>query len=304
MDGRYKRSVALTSKRSQNGSGMTWRSFKIGIVAPAGRIEPALADAVMAQADAQFGTRVTLHFHPQCFLCHGHFAGDDAARADAFVEIANDPGFDALWVARGGYGANRIAQSAIDRLNDAARAKTYLGYSDAGFLLAGLYRAGFANLAHGPVAADITRDGGTAAIARALNFLVMRDGGTLEPSITPDAPNAAFNMTILSNLLGTPLEPDLSGHVLMLEEVAEYMYRIDRTLFHITSNANIRKVAGIRLGRCSAIPENDPDFVQTDEQVMRHWCAVSGIAYLGRADIGHDAQNKIVPFGRWNPATA
>ncbi|NIQ94200.1 MAG: LD-carboxypeptidase, partial [Desulfuromonadales bacterium] len=48
---------------------------------------------------------VDLHFHPQCFLASGHFAGDDAARRQAFLDIANDAGFDALWFARGGYGS-------------------------------------------------------------------------------------------------------------------------------------------------------------------------------------------------------
>jgi len=76
------------------------------------------------------------------------------------------------------------------------------------------------------------------------------------------------------------------------------MYRIDRTLFHINSNAGIRQVAGIRLGRGSAIPPNELDFGQTEQEITRHWCAVSGIPYLGRADIGHDIDNKIVPFGR------
>jgi muramoyltetrapeptide carboxypeptidase len=76
------------------------------------------------------------------------------------------------------------------------------------------------------------------------------------------------------------------------------MYRIDRSLFHITSNPGIRKAAGIWLGRCSAIPPNDPDFGQTEEEVARHWCERSGIPYLGRADIGHDVDNKVVPFGR------
>jgi muramoyltetrapeptide carboxypeptidase len=70
---------------------------------------------------------------------------------------------------------------------------------------------------------------------------------------------AAFNMTVLSQLLGTPLQPDLGGHVLMLEEVGEAMYRIDRSLFHITSNADIRQVSGLMLGRCSITP-NEPDF--------------------------------------------
>ena len=84
----------------------------------------------------------------------------------------------------------------------------------------------------------------------------------------------------------------------MLEEVSEQLYRIDRALFHVTDNREIRKVAGIRLGRCSDIPPNDPQFGQSEEQMAKHWCEVSGIPYLGRADIGHDIANKIVPFGR------
>ena len=83
----------------------------------------------------------------------------------------------------------------------------------------------------------------------------------------------------------------------MLEEVSEHMYRIDRSLFHLTSHRALRRVAGIRLGRCSAIPPNDPEFVLNEVEVVEHWCKVSGIPYLGRADIGHDSGNKIVPFG-------
>jgi muramoyltetrapeptide carboxypeptidase len=108
---------------------------------------------------------------------------------------------------------------------------------------------------------------------------------------------AAFNLTVFSQLLGTPLQPDLTDHILMIEETGEYMYRIDRSLFHITSNPQVRRVAGISLGRCSAIPENDPDFVLDEVAIAQHWCAVSGIPWLGRADIGHDAANTVVPFG-------
>ena len=104
-------------------------------------------------------------------------------------------------------------------------------------------------------------------------------------------------MTVLSQLLGTPLQPDLAGHVLMLEEVEEAMYRIDRSLFHITSNTDIRRVSGLMLGRCSAITPNDPEFGMNEEEIARYWCRRSGIPWLGRADIGHDANNKIVPFG-------
>jgi muramoyltetrapeptide carboxypeptidase len=102
---------------------------------------------------------------------------------------------------------------------------------------------------------------------------------------------------MLTSMLGTPWQPNLAGHALMLEEVGEYMYRIDRMLFQLTSNPGMRGLAGLRLGRCSAIPDNDPDFGQTEEAVARAWCARSGIPWLGRADIGHDASNKVVPFG-------
>jgi muramoyltetrapeptide carboxypeptidase len=275
--------------------------LRIGVVAPASRLEPATAEAVMRLAQALYPARPPeLYFSPQCFLSSGHFAGDDETRARAFVEVANDERFDALWFARGGYGSCRLAERVLPQLTDAARRKTYLGYSDAGFLLAGLYKMGFVRLAHGPMPADIGRPGGEAAVKRALAFLVDGAADTLEATVSPEKPTAAFNITVLSHLLGTPLEPDLTGHVVMLEEVAEAMYRIDRALFQITSNPAIRRVAGFMLGRCSAIPANQPDFQKTEEEVARYWCARSRISYLGRADIGHDIDNKVVPFGRWS----
>jgi muramoyltetrapeptide carboxypeptidase len=279
---------------------MSKETVRIGIVAPGSRLSREVADSVLDVARSLDATRrPDLYFSPQCFLSSGHFAGDDQARARAFLEIANDSSFDALWFARGGYGSCRLTELILPQLSDAARRKIYLGYSDAGFLLAGLYKAGFEYIAHGPMPADITRDGGEEAIKRALAFLVDGAAETLEATVSPTQPIAAFNLTVLSHLIGTPLEPDLAGHVLMLEEVSEAMYRIDRAFFHITSRQALRRVAGIRLGRCSAIPPNEPDFARSEEEVARDWCARAGISYLGRADIGHDAQNKIVPFGRW-----
>jgi muramoyltetrapeptide carboxypeptidase len=274
---------------------MTQR-IKVGIVAPSSRLDRSMAERVTVLAAARFPT-VELHFHPQCFLAAGHFAGTDAERAAAFVEIANDASFDALWFGRGGYGSGRIAEAALSQLIATARAKTYLGYSDAGVMLAGLYGKGFPGVVHGPMPADINRTGGEAAVARALSYLATGAAETLEPSVAGSGKVAAFNLVTFSQLIGTSFQPDLAGHVLMLEEVSEYMYRIDRSLFHVTSNPAVRRVAGIRLGRCSAIPDNDPDFGQTEVEIAQHWCGKAGIPYLGRADIGHDAGNKIVPFG-------
>lgn len=271
--------------------------MRIGVVAPSTPIQADTAERVTAIAAALYPD-LRLDFHPQCFLVHKHFAGDDAARADAFAQVANDPAYDALWFARGGYGSCRIAEAVLARLEPAARAKTYLGYSDAGFLLAGLDRAGFPQLAHGPMPNDVWRDGGEAAVVRALRWMVERSPDTIEPGLVDGEPAIAFNLTVFSQLIGTPLQPDVAGRVLLLEEVSEYMYRIDRSMFHVTSNPAVRQAAGIRLGRCDPIPENAPDFGESEEDVARHWCARSGIVYLGRADIGHDSGNHIVPFVR------
>ena len=61
----------------------------------------------------------------------------------------------------------------------------------------------------------------------------------------------AFNLTVLSNLLGTPLEPDFTGVDLLIEDVSEHLYRIDRTMFHVTASPNIRRAgpAAARQGR-------------------------------------------------------
>ena len=269
--------------------------MRIGVVAPSTPITEGIAERAAALASRFPG--LELEFHPQCFLTHNHFAGPDAARADAFVEVANDSTFDTLWFARGGYGSCRIAEEVLGRLQSPAGDKIYLGFSDAGYLLAGLYAAGVGRPVHGPMPGDLRRGGGDAAISRVFAWLADGAASSLEPSLQQGEKVVAFNITVFSQLLGTPLQPDLTDHVLMIEDVSEYMYRTDRSMFHITSNPGVRRLRGIRLGRCTEIVANDPDFGETEEQVVRHWCEQSGISFLGRADIGHDAENKLVPFG-------
>ncbi len=264
--------------------------MRIAIVAPSCTLNPVVAEHLPRVIADHFGAGgPELVFHPQCFLSEGHFAGPDEARIAALVEVANDPNVDAVWFARGGYGACRVAEAAIDQFASCAADKLYMGYSDAGYLLAGLFARGIGRVAHGPMPSDLKRDGGEAAVIRALDWF-------LNP-VETDGKCAAFNLTVFSQLLGTPLQPDLTGHILMIEDVAEYMYRLDRSLFHITSTPAIRRVAGLMLGRCSAIPDNDPNFMLSEEEITRHWCERSGITYLGRADIGHDVGNKVIPFG-------
>jgi muramoyltetrapeptide carboxypeptidase len=269
--------------------------MRIAVVAPSCPLKRDAAEAV--QAIVAVRGDCELFIHPQCFLSEGHFAGPDEARLRALREVMADPSADAIWFARGGYGSNRIAEAAIADLPGAARDKLYMGYSDAGFLLAGMFKAGL-NVAWGPMPSDVLREGGDAAVHRALDWIVRRDAGALEQRLK--APAMAFNLTVLSSLLATPLEPDFTGVDLLIEEVSEHLYRIDRTMFHVTSTPSVRKAARLRLGRVGDILPNDVDFGSDEEAIVRDWCSRSGIAYGGRADIGHDAQNKVVPFGQEN----
>jgi len=266
--------------------------MRIAVVAPSCTLKREAAERVEAIVEERGDCELSIH--PQSFLSDGHFAGPDKARLEALREVMADPSIDAVWFARGGYGSNRIAEAALADLPDAAHGKLYLGYSDAGFLHAGFHKAGL-DVAWGPMANDVLREGGDAAVRRSLDWVVRRDPASLEPGL--DGPAMAFNLTVLSNLLGTPLEPDFTGVELLIEDVEEHLYRIDRSMFHVTASPAIRKVRQLRLGRVNSILPNDPVFAGDEASIVEDWCARSGIPYGGRADIGHDAQNRVVPFG-------
>jgi muramoyltetrapeptide carboxypeptidase len=266
---------------------------RIAICAPSTPFTREDAARVTALADEYPG--LELEFHDQCFAEEGHFAGPDALRLAALLECANDPAYDAVWCVRGGYGANRIAAEAVAGMGDAARTKTFLGYSDAGYLLAGLYKAGIGQPVHGPMPVDIRRMDGAESVRRALAYFA-GDRSGLEPSLN-GTPTVAFNLMTLAVLCGTDLMPDLAGHVVMVEEVSEHLYAVDRLFYHLTQHLRRHNLAGLRLGRVTEVPSNDRHFGAEAEEIARDWCGRTGIAFLGRADIGHDRDNKIVPFG-------
>ena len=269
----------------------------IAICAPATPITREQADALEALVAAEFPAhRVT--FHEQCFARSGHFAGDDLMRLTALLDCANDPAFDAVWFAKGGYGSNRIAEAAVARMNAHARAKSYVGFSDCGYLLAALYRHGIGQSVHGSMPVSARSEGGREALRRVLRWF-QGDTSGVEPSLDGTTPAAAFNLMTLAMLSGTPLMPDLAGHVVMVEEVSEHLYAIDRLFFHLAGV--LPRLKGLRLGSVTDIPENYVEFGQSVEDIAQFWCARAGIAYLGRAEIGHTSANRVVPFGLASP---
>lgn len=273
---------------------------RIAVCAPATAITREHAEAAQQLVAEEFPEH-SITFHEQCFKSAAHFAGTDLERLDALVELANDPAYDAVWFAKGGYGSNRIAEAAIARMNEAARSKTYVGFSDMGYLLAALYRNGIGQPVHGSMPANAISERGREAVRRVLRWF-SGDGSGLEPSLDGQTPAVAFNLITLAMIIGTPLMPKLEGHVVMVEEVSEHLYSVDRLFFHIV-NA-MPRIAGLRLGAVTDVPENDREFGQSAEEIARFWCARAGIPYLGRAEIGHTAENRVVPFGLASPPTA
>jgi len=271
---------------------------KIAICAPASPITRETADATEALVAAEFPMH-SVEFHDQCFERSGHFAGDDLTRLTAFLELANDPSYEAIWFARGGYGSNRIAEAALPRLNEAARAKTYVGFSDCGYIMGALYRAGIGQCAHGSMPVNARSEGGREAARRVLRWFAGDNSG-LEPSLDGTTPTAAFNLITLAMMAPTPLMPDLTDHVLMVEEVSEHLYSVDRIFFSLAGS--LPRLAGLRLGEVSDVPENDNPFGRSIEDIAQFWCARAGIPYLGRAEVGHTDTNKVVPFGLASPS--
>ncbi|URW74683.1 LD-carboxypeptidase [Sphingomonas donggukensis] len=271
--------------------------MKIAVVAPARSISVEGA-ARVAAFTALYYPEVELVIDPQVYMEAGHFAGPDAIRAETFLRYANDPSVDAIWFGRGGYGSNRILAEVMPKLGPAARTKSYMGFSDMGFLLGALYARRIGHPVHGPMASNVSESSKGVGVGRALGWLVNKDRNALEPTLN-GRPAAAFNLVILCALIGTPWMPDLTDHVLYIEEVGEAYYRIDRLLFQMANATQLKGIAGVRLGAVTDVPDgdNEKEFGESLETMMTRWCGDMGVPYLGRARIGHDTDNLVVPFG-------
>ena len=89
---------------------MADRPITIAVVAPSCTLDPVVANQLDQMVARLFADdEVRLKIHPQCYLSEGHFAGSDAQRVQALLQVAHDPQIDAIWLARGGYGAARVA---------------------------------------------------------------------------------------------------------------------------------------------------------------------------------------------------
>ena len=270
----------------------------MALVAPAGplRNEGDLARAI-ANVES-FGWEPVVGEH--VLARAGYFAGPDHLRAADLNGALRDDTIDAVWCLRGGYGAMRILES-IDYAAAARRPKPIIGYSDITALHAAFALRSELVTFHGPTArarlssfsrrslACALQHGGdscgTAELAKILH------GGMAQGAL------AGGNLALLSALAGTPFAPRLADAILVLEDIDEPVYRIDRMMRQLLLAGLLDGVRGIVFGTCTNCPESADDGARGLDDVVGEIAAILDVPTIIGAPIGHIDDQWTLPLG-------
>lgn len=275
----------------------------VALVAPAGPLASLeeLERAIEVVNSLGFVARVARN----AAVKHGFLAGTDAQRAQDFNAAANDPEIRGVFALRGGYGTMRILEL-LDY--DALRRdpKVVLGYSDLTALLHAVSaRAGIVTF-HGPVA-GLSQF--TPFVVEALRRAIC----VPQPIGALHAPQAAIlrpgrasgrlaggNLTLLAALEGTPFAVETAGTILVLEDVDEAPYRIDRLLTQLRLSGKLGRAAGLLVGEFRGCdPEGDPpvDPAARLTHVLHERLFDLGVPAIAGASVGHIEEQWTLPIG-------
>ena len=234
----------------------------------------------------------------------GYLAGTDKHRRDRLATAWGDPECRGILCARGGFGSTRILEKWTwmlhqDETSHSSAPKWLIGFSDITGLLWSLYQVGICGV-HAPVLTTLAEE--PAWSTQRLFDLV--EGKSLDPlkgkgwgggMVTGNLLPA--NLSVATHLLGTPMEPELEGVILAIEDVTEAPYRIDRMLTHWRMSGALSKIAGVAVGNFTNCepPTNIPSF--TVEEVLRDRLGDLGIPVVSNLPFGHEAPNAALPVG-------
>jgi muramoyltetrapeptide carboxypeptidase len=273
---------------------------RVALVAPAGPLRlPADLDRAMSNART-LGWEPVVGEHAR--ERHFYFAGADDERLHDFNSALRDDTIDALWCLRGGYGAMRLLEG-IDYTALRRHPKTIIGYSDITALhCAVAVRTELASV-HGPTG----RSKLTAFAERSLRAATNHDGdpcGEAPAAETLVGGRArgrllGGNLALLVALHGTPFQPDYDGAILILEDVNEAPYRIERMLLQLRLSGSLQRCAGIVFGAFTNTGENDKSLggVRTLNEVIREAAEAVAVPSLCGVPIGHIDDQWSVPLG-------
>jgi muramoyltetrapeptide carboxypeptidase len=270
----------------------------MSLVAPAGPLRgPDDLDRAVANVRA-LGWEPVVSAH--ALARTGYFAGDDEARAADLNDALRDTRIDGVWCLRGGYGAMRVLDR-IDWTALRARSKAFLGYSDVTALHGAIARQAGIVSYHAPTARSVLSPFSRASLESALQgedscgvaerARVLRPGrarGRLEGG----------NLAVFAGLVGTPYLPSLDGAILVLEDVNEAVYRIDRLLTQLRLSGALRGVQAIIFGECTNCPEEGDDGARSLDDVLGELADRLRVPCLAGVPIGHVPEQWTVPLGR------
>jgi muramoyltetrapeptide carboxypeptidase len=230
----------------------------------------------------------------------GYLAGDDAMRAGAFNDAITDDAIDGIWCLRGGYGAMRILP-ALDYEALARRPKAIIGYSDITAIHAAITVRSSVVGYHGPTARGTLSDFSRASLVRAVVTHddpcgVAAEARTMRPGRVRGR-LVGGNLALLAALAGTPFAPDYAGAILVLEDVGEATYRIDRMLRQLELSGALERVAGIVFGQFTEGTEPDDPGSRAIEAVLRETADIACVPAIIGAPIGHIDEQWTLPLG-------
>jgi muramoyltetrapeptide carboxypeptidase len=268
---------------------------RIAVIAPASAFDRAAFEAGLALLAARYDVR----YQPSIFERHRYLAGADARRLSELTEALRDPGVRAVFCARGGYGATRLLGRLGSPGAHTAAAKPLVGFSDVTALHLWLQSQGIISI-HGPVLTQLA----LLPPATHARLFAMLESPPPAPALAAtetcvagiaEGPLLGGTLSVVTRLLGTPYLPSLEGAILLLEDVGERPYRLDRMWTHLALAGVFGQVHGIALGSFTGCEEKDADYGAAD--VLRELAVATGLPCAAGFPIGHGAANEPVPLG-------
>lgn len=272
---------------------------RVALVAPSGPLRDE-GDLERAVANARsFGWEPVAGDH--VLKSDGYFAGSDEQRLADFAAATADDSIDGIWCLRGGYGAMRLLD-AIDYDAWRWKPKSLIGYSDITALHSAIGARADLVTFHGPTAravmTDFSRDSLRAMVSSRASPIAMehRDARTV-CSGRARGRLAGGNLSLVAALMGTPYAVDLHGAILVLEDVNEAVYRIDRMLTQLVLSGGLAKCAGLVFGRFTEIPSDPADDERPIERIFREVAHRIGVPCISDATFGHVDDQFTLPLG-------
>jgi muramoyltetrapeptide carboxypeptidase len=271
---------------------------RVALVAPAGPIrgpqdvERALASVRRMGWEPVLGDHVAER--------DGYLAGSDDHRLTDFNCFARDSSIDAIWCVRGGYGAMRVLDG-VDYDAWRARPKPLIGYSDVTALHAAIGgRAGIVTF-HGPTAREEMSEFSVDSLSRALvagsSPCGFAEGARTLVSGRATGRLVGGNLALLAALCGTSYAPSYEDAILVLEDVCEAVYRIDRMLTQLSLNGALQKVAGIAFGQFTEIPDDSTNAEFPVDRVLQETADRLGVPCISGIPVGHCDTQWTIPLG-------